>query len=168
MARTKKIIQKAKKFKSPERFLQPDPRYKSKLVSKFINCLMYAGKKTASQKIFYSCMDEIGNRVRDVEPIEVFNRAINNVKPVVEVRSKRVGGATYQVPKEVEKKRQLALAIRWILEASRGKKGRPMHLRLADELAAAYRKEGAAIQKRENVHKMALVAIERAFGAFDR
>ena len=144
-----------RRYKSPERFLRPDPKYKSKLVSKFINCLMYQGKKTAAQRVFYGALDEIGRRVKSEEPIEVFNRAINNVKPMIEVRSKRVGGATYQVPKEVEKKRQLALAIRWVIEASRAKKGRPMHMRLADELSSAYRKEGAAVQKRENVHKMA-------------
>lgn len=155
MLKKKKIVTTAKKFKSPDRFLKPDPRFRSKLVTKFINCLMYEGKKTIAQKIFYDCMDEIANRIKDRDSIEVFDRAVNNVKPLIEVRSKRVGGATYQVPKEVEKKRQLALAIRWILEAARAKKGRPMRLRLADELCAAYRREGAAIQKRENVHKMA-------------
>ena len=144
-----------RKFKSPERFLKPDPKYKSKLVSKFINCLMWQGKKTSAQDILYGAMEVIGEKVKEVEPIEVFNRAINNVKPLIEVRSKRVGGATYQVPKEVEKKRQLALAIRWIIESAREKKGRPMHLRLAEELSAAFKKEGAAIMKRENVHKMA-------------
>jgi small subunit ribosomal protein S7 len=153
-----------RKFKSPERFLKPDPKYKSKLVSKFINCLMWQGKKTCAQDIFYGAMDVITEKVKEVEAIEVFNRAINNVKPLIEVRSKRVGGATYQVPKEVEKKRQLALAIRWIIESAREKKGRPMHLRLAEELSAAFKKEGAAIMKRENVHKMA--EANKAFAHF--
>src|SRR5438552_18590988 len=101
-----------RKYKSPERFLKPDPKFKSKLVSKFINCLMWQGKKSIAQGIFYGAMAVIGEKVKEIEPIEVFNRAINNVKPLIEVRSKRVGGATYQVPKEVEKTPQLALAIR--------------------------------------------------------
>ena len=153
-----------RKFKSPERFLKPDPKFKSKLVSKFINCLMWQGKKSIAQAIFYDAMDVIGEKVKEVEPIEVFNRAINNVKPLIEVRSKRVGGATYQVPKEVEKKRQLALAIRWIIESAREKKGRPMHLKLAEEISAAFKKEGAAVLKRENVHKMA--EANKAFAHF--
>ncbi len=153
-----------RKYKSTERFLKADPKYRSKLVAKFVNCLMYQGKKTTALRVFYDSMDEISKRVRDVEPIEVFNRAINNVKPLIEVRSKRVGGATYQVPKEVEKKRQLALAIRWVIDSARDKSGRPMRVRLADELTAAYRKEGAAVQKRENVHKMA--EANKAFAHF--
>lgn len=153
-----------RKYKSPDRFLKADPRFNSKLVSKFVNCLMWEGKKSAAQDVFYGAMDEIGQRVKDVQPIEVFNKAVNNVKPLIEVRSKRVGGATYQVPKEVEKKRQLALALRWIINAARDKKGRPMAKRLADELTAAYRREGAAIQKRENVHKMA--EANKAFAHF--
>jgi small subunit ribosomal protein S7 len=153
-----------RKFKSPERFLKPDPKFHSKLVSKFINCLMWQGKKSTAQSIFYGAMGVIGEKVKETEPIEVFNRAINNVKPLIEVRSKRVGGATYQVPKEVEKKRQLALAIRWLIESAREKKGRPMHLKLAEEISAAFKKEGAAIMKRENVHKMA--EANKAFAHF--
>lgn len=153
-----------RRYKSPERFLKPDPKFKSKLVSKFINCLMLDGKKSAAQAVFYDALEEIGKRVREVDPVDVFNRAINNVKPMIEVRSKRVGGATYQVPKEVEKKRQLALAIRWIITAARDKKGRPMRMCLADELVSAFRKEGTAIQKRENVHKMA--EANKAFAHF--
>jgi len=153
-----------RKYKSPERFLKPDPKFKSKLVSKFINCLMWQGKKSIAQGIFYGAMGVIGEKVKEVEPLEVFNRAINNVKPLIEVRSKRVGGATYQVPKEVEKKRQLALAIRWIIESAREKKGRPMHLKLAEEISAAFKKEGAAVLKRENVHKMA--EANKAFAHF--
>ena len=135
--------------------LKADPRYGSKLASKFINCLMWNGKKATAQRIFYGALDQIKKRMPDAEPIEVFTHAVENVKPTVEVRSKRVGGATYQVPMQVNKKRQQSLAIRWIIEAARHKSGRPMFLRLADELMAAYRREGEAMTKRENTIKMA-------------
>lgn len=135
--------------------LKPDPRYGSKLASKFINCLMWGGKKSTAQRIFYGAMDMIKKRMPDTNPIDVFTHAVENVKPSVEVRSKRVGGATYQVPMQVNKIRQQSLSIRWLIGASRGKKGRPMHLRLADELMAAYRREGEAMTKRENTIKMA-------------
>jgi small subunit ribosomal protein S7 len=153
-----------RKFKSPERFLEPDPKHKSKLVSKFINCIMSEGKKTIAAGVFYRAMDIVQKKIADKDPVEIFNAAINNVKPLIEVRSKRVGGATYQVPKEVEKKRQLALAIRWIIESSREKKGRPFASRLADEIVAAYKHEGSAVTKRENVHKMA--EANKAFAHF--
>ena len=135
--------------------LKPDPIYGSELASKFINCLMHGGKKATAMRVFYGAMDQIKRRMPDVNPIEVFSIAVENVKPSVEVRSKRVGGATYQVPMAVNKKRQQSLAIRWILGASRGKSGRPMFLRLADELMAAYRREGEAMTRRENTIKMA-------------
>src|SRR5271168_507084 len=135
--------------------LKPDPRHNNKLVSKFINCLMWGGKKATAQRVFYSALDQIKKRMPDLEPIDVFLQAVENVKPTVEVRSKRVGGATYQVPMQVNKTRQQSLAIRWIIGASRGKAGRPMFLRLADELMAAYRREGEAMTKRENTIKMA-------------
>jgi small subunit ribosomal protein S7 len=135
--------------------LQPDPRYGSKLASKFINCLMQEGKKATAQRIFYGAMDQIKRRMPDANPIDVFTQAVENVKPTVEVRSKRVGGATYQVPMQVNRTRQQSLSIRWILAASRGKSGRPMYLRLADELMAAYRREGEAMTKRDNTIKMA-------------
>ena len=135
--------------------LQPDPRYGSKLASKFINCLMWQGKKATSMRIFYGAMDQIKKRMPDLEPIDVFTQAVEHVKPTVEVRSKRVGGATYQVPMQVNKTRQQTLSIRWILMAAREKKGRPMHVKLADELLAAFNREGAAISRRENVHRMA-------------
>jgi small subunit ribosomal protein S7 len=135
--------------------LKPDPKFDSLLASKFINCLMNDGKKTVAQAIFYNALDEIQTRVPDVEPLEVFTTAIENVKPHIEVRSKRVGGAAYQVPMQVNKNRQQSLAFRWILIALREKKGRPTHLKLADELVAAYNKEGAAITRRENIHRMA-------------
>jgi len=135
--------------------LKPDPVYGSELASKFINCLMWGGKKATSMRIFYGAMDQIKKRMPDANPIEVFTHAVENVKPTVEVRSKRVGGATYQVPMQVNKKRQQSLAIRWLIGASRSKSGRPMFLRLADELMAAYRREGEAMTKRENTIKMA-------------
>ena len=135
--------------------LMPDPVYGSKLASKFINCLMWGGKKATAQRIFYDALEQIKKRMPDQNPIEVFTQAVENVKPSVEVRSKRVGGATYQVPMQVNKTRQQSLAIRWIIGAARGKAGRPMYLRLADELMAAYRREGEAMTKRENTIKMA-------------
>lgn len=130
-------------YKSPDRNLVADPIYGNKLVSKFINCLMRNGKKSIAQAIFYAAMEHVKKKLPDRPTLEVFTLAINNVKPVVEVRSKRVGGANYQVPKDVGPKRQQALAIRWILEAVRSKKGRPTHIKLADEIMAAFRKEGA-------------------------
>ena len=154
----------ARRFKSTERFLLPDARHQSLQATKFIHCLMHDGKKSTAQRIFYHALDVIGTRVKDVEPIEVFNQALSNVRPLVEVRSKRVGGATYQVPREVPKKRQLALSMRWLLEAVRTKKGKPAHLKLAEEILAAYRKEGAAITKRENTHRMA--EANKAFAHF--
>ena len=135
--------------------LKPDPRYGSVLASKFTNCLMWAGKKATAQRIFYGALDQIKKRMPDLDPIVVFTQAVEHVKPSVEVRSKRVGGATYQVPMQVNKVRQQTLSIRWVLMAAREKKGRPMHIKLADELIAAYNRDGAAITRRENVHRMA-------------
>jgi small subunit ribosomal protein S7 len=135
--------------------LKPDPRFNSILASKFINCIMWAGKKATAQRIFYDAMDQIKKRMPDADPIEVFSRAVDNVKPPVELRSRRVGGANYQVPMQVRPLRQQALSFRWIIIAARGKAGKPMFLRLADELMAAYRKEGEAMNKRETTLKMA-------------
>ena len=135
--------------------LKPDPRHQNKLVSKFVNCLMWQGKKSVAQRIFYDALDQIKKRMPDANPVDVFVGAVEHVKPTVEVRSKRVGGATYQVPMQVNKTRQQSLSIRWIIGAARSKAGRPMYLRLAEELMAAYRKEGEAMTKRENTIKMA-------------
>jgi small subunit ribosomal protein S7 len=143
------------KITSSRTMLKPDPRHNSMLAGKFINCLMYDGKKTTAQIVFYDALEEISKRISDAEPIQVFETAIENVKPYIEVRSKRVGGASYQVPMQVNRARQQSLAIRWLLGAVRDKKGRPMHLKLADELLAAYKKEGVAYTKRENTHRMA-------------
>ncbi len=149
---------------SSRKQLKGDPLFNSLLASKFINCLMWDGKKTAAQKVFYEALDVIKEKVADKEPIEVFHQALENVKPNIEVRSKRVGGASYQVPMQVQKNRQQSLAIRWILLAVRDKKGQPTHQKLAGELLAAYNKEGTAITKRENVHRMA--EANKAFAHF--
>jgi small subunit ribosomal protein S7 len=144
-----------KKFTASERMLKPDARFNSKLVSKFINCLMWDGKKSVAQGIFYGAMDIVKDKMKDAQPLEVFETAINNIKPFVEVRSRRVGGANYQVPMQVNRKRQQSLAFRWLLAACRDQGGRPMAQRLADELLAAYRKEGKAMNTREQTHRMA-------------
>ena len=145
----------AKSYTASVDQLKPDPVYGSILLSKFINCLMYDGKKATAQRVVYGAFKIIEQRVKDQKAIDVFETALNNVKPIIEVRSRRVGGANYQVPMPVGRKRQQSLAIRWVLEATRNKGGKPMHERLADELIAASRKEGAAMTTRENVHKMA-------------
>lgn len=135
--------------------LKPDPKHGSLLAAKFINCLMLDGKKSTAQNVFYGALDVIKERVPGEEPIDVFTQAVENVKPAIEVRSKRVGGAAYQVPMQVNRVRQQSLAIRWLLIAIREKKGRPTPQKLADELVAAYNREGAAMTRRENVHRMA-------------
>jgi small subunit ribosomal protein S7 len=144
-----------KRFTASVSQLKPDPRFDSKLVSKFVNCLMYDGKKSVALRAFYDALETIEKKLPEVSPLEVFTQAIDNVKPQIEVRSKRVGGATYQVPTPVSPKRQQTLSIRWMLEVIRGKKGRPVATTMADEFIAAYKREGAAMTKRENVHRMA-------------
>jgi small subunit ribosomal protein S7 len=144
-----------KSFTASAKQLRPDVRYNSRLASKFINCLMWDGKKSVATRVFYDALDIIKERVKETPPIEVFEQAIENVKPAIEVRSRRVGGANYQVPMQVNPKRRQSLAIRWVLAAIRGKAGRPTSARLADELMAAFKREGAAMQARENVHRMA-------------
>jgi len=153
-----------KKFTKSAEMLKPDPKYGSVVLSKFINCVMWKGKKTVAMRIVYDALDVIRERIADEEAAKVFERAVENVKPIMEVRSKRVGGATYQVPMEVKAKRRQTLAFRWILQATRGRKGKPMHIKLADELLAAYRREGSAFTQRENVHKMA--EANKAFAHF--
>lgn len=143
------------KITASRKSLRPDPRYNNLLVSKFINCLMYDGKKSVAQAVLYDAMDIIKSKLPEEEPLEVFIQAVENVKPHIEVRSKRVGGASYQVPMQVNRARQQSLAIRWLLEAVRDKKGRPAAEKLSDELLAAYKREGAAVTKRENTHRMA-------------
>jgi len=153
-----------KRFTASSKQLSPDPRYKSKLVAKFINCIMWDGKKSVAQKLVYDALDIIGSKISDAPPQEVFEKAVENVKPMIQVRSKRVGGTNYQVPIQVNAKRQLSLAIRWIREAVRAGSGRPFADRLAAEIMAAYRGEGSAMQTRENVHRMA--EANKAFAHF--
>jgi small subunit ribosomal protein S7 len=154
----------AKKFTASSVQLKPDPKFNSKLVSKFVNCMMLDGKKSTAQQIFYDAMEIVGGKLKDVPPVEIFETAINNVKPLLEVRSKRVGGASYQVPMQVNPRRQQSLAFRWILASARGKKGKPMCQRLAGELLDAYNKQGGAMTTRENVHRMA--EANKAFAHF--
>ncbi|MEK6674960.1 MAG: 30S ribosomal protein S7 [Planctomycetota bacterium] len=144
-----------KKWTASADQLHPDTRYNSVLVAKFINTIMYAGKKATATRVFYDAMDTIGKRVKDVPPLEVFEQAINRCKPNVEVRSKRVGGSNYQVPMPVDRKRQQSLAFRWLRDAARDKSGKPMSDRLAQEIMDAYKGEGTAVTTRENVHRMA-------------
>lgn len=144
-----------KKFTASVAQLKGDPRYDNKLASKFINCLMWQGKKSVAERIFYDALDQVSEKIKDKPPLEIFEIALDNVKPNIEVRSKRVGGANYQVPMQVSRKRQQSLAIRWILEAARAKKGRAMGPRLAEEFLAAYKGEGGAMTTRDNVHRMA-------------
>ncbi len=135
--------------------LKPDPKFKSLLAGKFINCMMWSGKKSVATKIFYDAMDAIKKKMPNVEPIDVFQQALDNVKPLIEVRSKRVGGANYQVPMQVSRKRQQSLAFRWILQATRSEKGKPMAQRLSKELMDAAKGEGKAVNTREQTHRMA-------------
>ena len=152
------------RFTASKKTLRPDPKFGSVLASKFTNCLMWDGKKSVAENVFYDALELIREKVKDAEPIDVFTQALENVKPNIEVRSKRVGGASYQVPMQVSRNRQQSLAIRWLLLACREKKGRPMQEKLADELLAAYRREGAAMTRRDNVHRMA--EANKAFAHF--
>ena len=142
--------------------LRPDPRFHNKTLAKFTNCVMYDGKKSVAERVVYAAMDEIDERLKREEhpdglrsSIEVFEKAIDRVKPHVEVRSKRIGGANYQVPMQVGPRRKQSLAFRWIINACRAESGRGMHLRLADELFAASKGEGKAMSTRDQTHRMA-------------
>jgi len=151
---------KVKNRKQP----RPDDVYNSEKVAKFINYIMLDGKKETARGVVYGAFDEIKEKTKISNPLEVFDSAIKNVGPTMEVRSRRVGGANYQVPREVRPERRLALAFRWIIDAARSKKGKPMHTRLADELIAASNGEGEAVKKMENTHKMA--EANKAFAHF--
>ena len=170
----------SKSYTASRKQLRPDPRFNSLLAAKFVNCLMYDGKKSTAYQVFYDAMDRIADKMptdptaaegegedgepKELSPIDVFHKALENIKPGIEVRSKRVGGATYQVPTPVNPKRQQTLAIRWLLEAVRAKKGRPTHITLSDELMAGFKREGVAMTKRENIHRMA--EANKAFAHF--
>jgi len=136
------------------REVEPDPKYGSKLVAKFINCIMRSGKKSVAQRILYDAFNIISKKTKE-DPLTVFRKAVENVKPVVEVRSRRVGGATYQVPTEVRPERRQALAIRWLINYARERGEKGMAARLAGELMDAANKRGGAIKKKEDTHRMA-------------
>jgi len=144
----------SRKKRAPKRVFYPDAKYGSSILSKFINFVMYDGKKSTAEKIIYSAFDQIKNKTKE-DPIKVFNDAINNIRPNLEVRSRRVGGATYQVPVEVKTKRSQTLALRWLLEATRRRKNKTMSDKLFNELMDASQKKGSAIKKREDTHRMA-------------
>jgi len=144
--------------------VKPDFVYNSQKLEKFINYVMWSGKKETSRKIIYQAFDVIKEKTGNPNPLEIFDLAMKNAGPLTEVRSKRIGGANYQVPREVRPERRLALAMRWIRDAARNKKGFPMHIKLADELIAASKNEGIAIKKKEDTHKMA--EANKAFAHF--
>ena len=144
----------SRKRKAPKKLAEIDPKYKSTIIPKLINSIMYDGKKTIAEKIIYDAIEKIKTKSKD-EPLNVFNDAVNNVRPTVEVRSRRVGGATYQVPVEVKAKRSQALALRWIIDASRKRKDKKMSDKLFNEIFDAYQNRGSAIKKKEDTHKMA-------------
>ena len=144
----------SRKKTQPKKIPVVDPKFKSIIIPKLINSIMYDGKKVVAEKIVYEAIDKIKTKTKE-EPINIFNEAINNIKPTVEVRSRRVGGATYQVPVEVKSKRAQALAIRWLVDASRKRKDKHMSDKIFNELYDAYEKKGSAVKKREDVHKMA-------------
>jgi small subunit ribosomal protein S7 len=140
--------------RAERRELMPDPKYNDKLIGKFINMIMIKGKKSRAQSIVYNALELAAKKIGR-EPKEVFYKAVENVKPLLEVRPRRVGGATYQVPIEVKSERGQTLALRWLRNFSRAKKGKPMHERLAEEIISAYKGEGSAVKKKEDTHKMA-------------
>ena len=142
----------SRKKRAPKRIYYPDAKYESLILSKFINFIMYDGKKIAAEKIIYTALDQIKNKTKE-DPLKVFNEAINNIRPNLEVRSRRVGGATYQVPVEVKTKRSQTLALRWLLEASTKRKNKTMSDKLFNELMDASQKKGGAMKKREDTHQ---------------
>ena len=144
----------SRKKSQPKKITTPDPIYKSTIIPKLINSIMYDGKKIVAEKIVYQAINKIKSKTKE-EPINVFNEAINNIRPTVEVRSRRVGGATYQVPVEVKSKRAQALALRWLVDASRKRKDKHMSDKIFNEIFDAYEKKGSAVKKKEDVHKMA-------------
>jgi small subunit ribosomal protein S7 len=141
-------------YKSTQVYQKPDPKYGSRLVTKLINKIMLHGKKSVAQRILYDALELVGEKIQ-ADPAEIVAKAIENVSPRIEVRSRRVGGATYQVPREVQKRRSQSLGIRWLVDFARAKRGKPMSRRLAEEIFDAYNNQGQAVTKKENVHKMA-------------
>jgi len=144
----------SRKGRAEKREINPDPKYNDRLVAKFINSLMYGGKKSVAEKLFYDALEIIAERTKD-DPLKVFKKAVENTKPILEVRSRRVGGSTYQVPVEVRPDRKQALAIRWIINFSRKRGEKMMSQRLANEILEASQNKGSSIKKKEDLHKMA-------------
>ena len=144
----------SRKNRAPKRIFYPDAKFQSLVLSKFINFIMYDGKKAVAEKIVYNALDQIKSKTKE-DPIKIFNAAVNNIRPNLEVRSRRVGGATYQVPQEVKTKRSQTLALRWLLQATRKRKNKKMSEKLFNELMDASQKKGTAIKKREDTHRMA-------------
>ena len=142
----------------------PDPKFNNKIVSRFINIMMLQGKKWNAEKIIYSALDTVAQKTNKPDPIEVLTKAIDNVRPLLELKSRRVGGATYQIPVEVRGDRGAQLAMRWMRNAARGRKGKPMQQRLADEIVEAFHGQGSAVKKKEEIHKMA--EANRAFSHY--
>ena len=153
----------SRKRRAPQRKIYPDPKYGSVILSKFINSIMYDGKRSTAERILYDALEKIKEKKKE-DPIKIFNTAISNVKPNLEVRSRRVGGATYQVPVEVKSKRAQALALRWIMDATRKRKNKTMADKLYSEIIDASQNKGSAIKKREDTHKMA--EANKAFAHF--
>ena len=142
----------------------PDPKFSNKTISRFINMLMTQGKKWNAERIVYGSLDIVAQKTQKADPLEVLNKALDNVRPLLELKSRRVGGATYQIPVEVRGERGVSLALRWIRNAARGRKGKPMEQRLAEEILEAYHGQGSAVKKKEEIHKMA--EANRAFSHY--
>ncbi len=146
------------------REVTPDPKFNNKTISRFVNMLMIDGKKWNAEKIVYGSLDIVVQKTQKSDPIEILQKAIDNVRPLLELKSRRVGGATYQIPVEVKGDRGASLALRWIRNAARGRKGKPMQQRLADEILDAYHGQGTSVKKKEEIHKMA--EANRAFSHY--
>ena len=153
-----------RKKRAPKREVLPDSRYNSELMSRLINMVMQDGKKATAEKVVYKAMDAVAKKVKDTDALEVFFQALENIKPQVQVKSRRVGGATYQVPVEVAPDRQMALAMRWLITYSANRKGKPMHINLSNELVDAYNNTGSAVKKKDDTHRMA--AANKAFAHY--
>lgn len=153
-----------RKGRAKARRLLPDPRYKSELVTQFVNNLMLDGKKSIAYKIFYDAMDIVGSKAQDQEALETWKKALENVTPQVEVKSRRVGGATFQIPQEIRASRKLSMGMKWLILYSRKRNGKSMAIKLADEILAASKEEGAAFKKKEDTHRMA--EANKAFAHF--
>jgi len=149
--------------RASKREIRKDPKYNSEVLSNFINIIMRDGKKSVSQRIIYSALDIVGKKTKE-DSLKVFFDALDNARPRLQVKPRRIGGATYQVPVEVSKQRGVSIALRWIRDFARNKKGKPMSVKLADEIISAYKDEGAVIKKKEDTHKMA--ESNRAFAHF--